>query len=60
MEKETKEKIKSLPFISLRALQSLGKRDVLPFLKYQKKIGKILKLKREMYVFKEFVERFMD
>lgn len=55
--KETKEKIRNLPFILLKSLQPLNEKGVFSFLKYQKKVGNVLRLERGMYVFEEFIKK---
>lgn len=57
MDKDLKTKIKTLPFFLLEGLRPQSRTNILPFLKYQKKEGKILNLKRGVYVSKDFVER---
>jgi len=57
MNKNLKANLKILPFFSLESIKPQSKTNILPFLKYQKKKGEILGLKKGVYVSKEFVER---
>lgn len=57
MEKELVGKLTNMPFFTLGALRSQSKKSVLPQIKYYKKTGKIVGLKRGVYVFQDFIER---
>ena len=57
MNKLLKVQISTLPFFRLESLRVQSKESVLPFLKYQKKKGNILSLKKGVYVSSDFIER---
>ena len=49
--------IKNLPIFYLNGLRAQSKKDILPFLKYQKKKGRVIGLKKGVYVSKDFIDK---
>lgn len=49
--------IKNLPIFYLNSLRAQSKKDILPFLKYQKKKGRISGLKKGVYASKDFIDK---
>lgn len=57
MKKEIFQKLNALPFFTLEGIRGQLKKDPLPFIKYNIKIGKFIKLKRGMYTTEDFVKK---
>lgn len=57
MKKDTFQKLEKLPFFTLDTLRSQLGKNPLPTIKYNIKVGKIVRLKRGVYVTEEFVKK---
>jgi len=57
METNIFQKLEKLPFFTLDALRSQLGKNPLPTMKYNIKVGKVFRLKRGVYVTKEFVKK---
>lgn len=57
MDKEIIQKLKKLPFFTLDSVKPQAKKNPLPSIKYYLKTKKIIRIKRGIYVFKDFVNK---